>query len=61
MAKMPTEGDVRPFYMHGNDFYSLQGKLGRVVFGQETIIPNSERIFKNAGCGIIAFSAEEDL
>lgn len=34
MAKMPIEGEMRPPYRSGNDFYSLQGKLGQVVFGQ---------------------------
>lgn len=35
-----------------NDFYSLQGKLGNVVFQRETIISNSEAIM--LGCGVVA-------
>lgn len=41
MAKIPTEED---------GFYSLQGKLGNVIFQRETLIFNSENI-ENVGQG----------
>lgn len=42
MVKKPTEEDgwVEAPYRGGNDFSSPQGKLGSVVFQEETAIPD---------------------